>query len=201
VGLARYVLTFRWAHATSELTGYLSAVALVLATASVVHAVASRYLLGRPTLWQTELSIYLLMFVTFVGAAYGLKHHAHVGVDLVVERLPVRVQLVVRIVTALLSLGVVLVVAWTMTPTWWEAYEEGFRSATAWRAPLSVVYAILPLGMLLVACQYVALIVDGVLSLFGRRQAEVAALLSQESPELAVLEENADDTPGEGRAG
>jgi TRAP-type C4-dicarboxylate transport system permease small subunit len=201
VGLARYVLTFRWAHATSELTGYLSAVALVLATASVVHAVASRYLLGRPTLWQTELSIYLLMFVTFVGAAYGLKHHAHVGVDLVVERLPARLQLVVRIITALLSLGVVLVVAWTMTPTWWEAYEEGFRSPTAWRAPLSVVYAIVPLGMLLVACQYVAFIVDGVLSLLGRRQAEVAALLAHESPELATLEEKADDTPGDGSAG
>jgi TRAP-type C4-dicarboxylate transport system permease small subunit len=35
----------------------------------MVHGVALRYLFGQPTIWQTEMSIYLLMFVAFVGAA------------------------------------------------------------------------------------------------------------------------------------
>ncbi|MFZ5872683.1 MAG: TRAP transporter small permease, partial [Actinomycetota bacterium] len=70
----RYALSFRWANHLSQLTGYLSAVALVVATGVTLQAVLSRYFLGRPTVWQTEMSIYLLMFVTFVGAAYGLRH-------------------------------------------------------------------------------------------------------------------------------
>lgn len=201
------VLSFRWANALSQLTGYLSAVALIAATGVTLHAVLGRYFLGVPTVWQTELSIYLLMFVTFVGAAYGLRHHAHVGVDLVVERLPPKPQLAMRLVTAVGALVVVLVVAWTSGLLWWEAFEGGFRSSTAWRAPLSVVYAILPVGMLLVACQYVAFIVEGVQALrSGDPEGHGSALLSQKSPELAAVEDSLLDredtaagTPG-GRA-
>jgi TRAP-type C4-dicarboxylate transport system permease small subunit len=195
----KYVLSFRWANQLSQLTGYLSAVALIVATLSTLHAVLSRYFLGQPTVWQTEVSIYLLMFVTFVGAAYGLRHHAHVGVDLLVERLPTKPQLVLRIITAIFAVGVVLVVAWTAGHNWWEAVEGDFRSATALRAPLSVVYAILPLGMILVALQYLAFIVEGVQALLGKAPAgRTPALLAQASPELAAIKDTLTDAEDEG---
>lgn len=184
--LLKYLLSFRWANALSEGAGYLSGLALVLATVAMVHGVLSRYLFGQPTVWQTEVSIYLLIFVTFVGAAYGLKHHAHVGVDLLVGRLRVRNRLAVRIATSVLALLVVAAVIWTSFDTWWEAVEGDYRSPTALRAPLAVVYAILPLGMLLVAFQLVAFIVDGVQTLLsGRSEPEHAALLGQGNTELA----------------
>ncbi|NIJ12609.1 TRAP-type C4-dicarboxylate transport system permease small subunit [Saccharomonospora amisosensis] len=184
--LLKYLLSFRWANALSEVAGYLSGLALVMATVAMVHGVLSRYLFGQPTVWQTEVSIYLLIFVTFVGAAYGLKHHAHVGVDLLVGRLRVRNRLVVRIVTSLLVLLVVVAVIWTSFDTWWEAVEGDYRSPTALRAPLSVVYAILPLGMLLVAFQLMAFIVDGLRTLLSSRsETEHAALLGQGNAELA----------------
>lgn len=184
--LLKYLLSFRWANALSEGAGYLSGLALVLATVAMVHGVLSRYLFGQPTVWQTEVSIYLLIFVTFVGAAYGLKHHAHVGVDLLVGRLRVRNRLAVRIATSVLALLVVAAVIWTSFDTWWEAVEGDYRSPTALRAPLAVVYAILPLGMLLVAFQLMAFIVDGVQTLLsGRSEPEHAALLGQGNTELA----------------
>lgn len=182
------VLEFRWANVTSQYAGYLSAVALLAATFATMHGVASRYFFGRPTIWQIELSVYLLMFVTFVGAAYGLRHDAHVGVDLVVEKAPLRVRLILRLISSVLSLVVVLVVLWTSTKMWWEAFEGGWTSSTAWGPPLSVIYAILPLGMLLVACQYMAFIVEGVLGLLGRADRDDIALLNQANPELSVIE-------------
>ncbi len=198
----KYVLSFRWANTLSEIAGYLSAVALVLATLAMTHGVLNRYLFGRPTVWQTEVSIYLLVFVTFVGAAYGLKHHAHVGVDLLVERLPVRARLAARLFNAILSLVVVFFVLWTSYNTWWEAVEGNFRSPTALRAPLSLVYGIVPLGMLLVALQYLAFLVEGFQGLFGGRTAESAAILGQGNAELAAaIEEPADDTASVGRSG
>jgi TRAP-type C4-dicarboxylate transport system permease small subunit len=183
----RYVLTFRWANVLSEVAGLLSAAALLAATGIMLHAVMSRYLLGRPTVWQTELSIYLLMFVAFVGAAYGLKHHAHVGVDLLVDRLQDRGRLIVRVITTTLVLLLVCAVAWTAGHEWHEAYEGGWRSPTAWRAPLSVVYAILPIGMVLVACQLMAFLIEGVMALLGRGDPhQAAALLSQGHAELSA---------------
>ena len=192
----KYLLTFRWANTLSEVAGYLSAVALVLATLAMMHGVVTRYFFGLPTVWQTEVSVYLLVFVTFVGAAYGLKHHAHVGVDLLVERLPVRGQLVMRLVTAVMSLIVVVAVIWTAYGTWWEAVEGGFRSPTSLRAPLSVAYAILPLGMLLVAFQYIAFVIEGIVGLrSGAETAEKAALLGQGNAELAAAVEEPQAVP------
>lgn len=186
-GTARYILTFRWANVLSEAAGWLSAAALIAATAVMMHGVSQRYFFGQPTIWQTEMSIYLLMFVAFVGGAYGLKHHAHVGVDLLVDRLPERPRLVVRIVTAVLALAVSLAVLYSATHEWQAAIEGGWRTPTAWEAPLSVVYGILPLGMLLIALQLVAFIIDGVLALTGRLEpGRTPALLGQGNAEFAA---------------
>ncbi len=189
----KYVLSFRWANALSEAAGYLSAVALVLATLVMLHGVGSRYLFGRATVWQTETSIYLLLVVTFFGAAYGLKHHAHVGVDLLVDKLPERGKLVARIGTSILSLVLVLVVLYHGTQLWWEAWEGGFRSSTALRAPLGVVYAILPLGMLLVAFQYAAFIVEAGLALAGRARVDDALAAMEQRDPLSEAPEPIDD--------
>lgn len=191
-----YVLRFRWANVLSEIAGYLSAVALILATIFMTYGVSMRYFFGEPTVWQTEVSIYLLVFVTFVGAAYGLKHHAHVGVDLLVERLPLRPQLFLRVLTAVLALGVAGVAVWTSYGTWWEAVEGDFHTSTALGAPLSVVYAILPLGMLLVVFQYVAFVIEGIEGLLGDEDAAAAAaILGQGNAELAAAVEQNDADP------
>lgn len=171
----------------SEITGYLSAFALVVATLVTAHAVFVRYFLRQPTVWQTETTIYLLMFVAFVGAAYGLKHHAHVGVDLLIDRVPTRPQLVVRLLTALACLAVILVVAWTAYQSWHEAYLFDHRSPTAFRFPLWIAYAILPLGMLAVALQYVTMIAEGVMGLTGRIPMSQVSLMAGTS-ELAQVQ-------------
>lgn len=188
----KYVLTFRWANVLSEVAGYLSAVALVLATLAMMHGVLTRYLFSSPTTWQTEVSVYLLVFVTFVGGAYGLKHHAHVGVDLVVDRLPVRAQLVVRLVTALLAMLVVVAVIKTAYGTWLEAYEGGFRTSTVLGTPLWLVYAILPVGMLLILFQYLYFTIDAVQCLVAGR-APSAAVMAQGHTELNAAVETPPD--------
>lgn len=190
----------RWVGALSEAAGIVAAVALVAATLITAWGVFVRYVLRQPTVWQTETTIYLLMLVAFVGAAYGVKHHAHVGVDLLVERLPARPRLVLRLVTSVLVLAVVLAVCWTAFQAWHTAYALDHRSATAWRAPLWIPYAFLPLGMLLVAVQYLAMILEGVQGLRGRIPLQHVHLMGGTS-ELAQVraeldEEDAGPAPG-----
>lgn len=198
----KYVASFRWANTLSEVAGWLSGAALILATGVTVHAVLVRYLFAQPTIWQTEFSIYLLMFVAFVGATYGLKHNAHVGVDLLVDSLPVRARLILRIATSIFALVVVCAVLYSASHEWQAAYEGGWESATAWRAPLGVVYGILPIGMLLVALQLLAFLIEGVQFLMGRLEpGRQPALLGQGNSELAAAITPVGDTVhDEGRA-
>ncbi|MCA3748302.1 MAG: TRAP transporter small permease [Rubrobacter sp.] len=157
-GPGRFFL-LRWIGWVSEASGYISGVLIFASTLIICYAVVLRAL-GYSTVWQTELTVYLLMFVTFIGGAYGLKHDEHVNVDLLVNRLPVRTASLLKLLSALLSLVVIAVVAWRSGIMWVEAVEKGWRSGTAWNPPLAYPYAILPVGMALIALQYVVIMVD-----------------------------------------
>ena len=152
----------RWVDRISDLAGYISGILILASTLIICEAVTLRYIIGAPTVWQTELSIYLLMFAAFVGGAYGLKHGDHVNVDLVIDKLPGRARIAANIVAALLGLAFVVVVAWIAFGQWWEATETGETSGTAWNPPLTLPYFIVPLGMTLIALQYISIIYDRV---------------------------------------
>jgi C4-dicarboxylate transporter, DctQ subunit len=157
----------RWIDRISEATGYLSGLCILAATLVICYAVVLRAT-GRSTIWQTELAVYLLIFVTFVGGAYGLKHGSHVNVDLFSNRLSVRGQLIIQVVRAVLSLVLIAVVAWYSVKMWWEATSLGWTSGTAWDPSLTYVYAILPVGMILIALQYLVMITRAVAELTRR---------------------------------
>lgn len=152
-------------NAINEASGYISALLILLCSLVILHAVTVRYFFGLPSYWQTELSIYLLMFATFIGGAYALKHGAHVGVDLLSIKLSGRANLVLRIITAILCLGLTFVVTWKAGNMWWEATSMGWESDTLWGPKLTYPYAILPVGMLLTSLQYLVLIYEDFVAL------------------------------------
>lgn len=144
----------------SDVAGYFSAIAILLATLAIVHQVAIRYIFNRPTIWQIEFAIYLLMAATFIGAAYGLKENSHINIELVTGLLPKRIKLGLDLTTSILSLMFCFYVAWKGGIMWWEAYEGNWYSSSLWSVPLIYPYAILPIGMSLTSLQYVVKICD-----------------------------------------
>lgn len=163
---------FRWINAISEVSGYLSGVAIVIATLIICQAVALRYLFGMSGVWTTEFAVYMLIFATFIGGAYGLKHDAHVGVDLITNQLGGRAQAALKLVASLLALVLVLVVLWRAWHLWWEATEAGWNSESAWGPPLTYPYFILPLGFTLIALQYLVILSNNIRQLIRGDDAE-----------------------------
>ncbi|NUL60430.1 TRAP transporter small permease [Brevibacterium luteolum] len=193
----------RIADALSEIAGLVAGAALIVATLVTGWGVFVRYVLKAPTTWQTETTIYLLICVAFLGAAYGVRHNAHVGVDLLPEALPLRGRLILRIITTVLVLGVVGVVGWTGWVMWEQAYALDTRSASAWGPPLWVPYAFLPLGMALVFFQYLAELIEAALALAGRLDPAHVTLLGAtgEAAEIqAEIDAHTADDDAAGRA-
>jgi TRAP-type C4-dicarboxylate transport system permease small subunit len=141
----------------SELSGYVSGVLILASMLIICYGVVLRYVLGASTVWQTELAVYFLMFAAFVGGAYGLKHGDHVKLDVVVNRLPGRVRLFTNFVAAVLGFLFIAVIGVLSFELWWDAVQTGRRSSTAWNIPLAIPYFMLPLGMTLMALQYLVI--------------------------------------------
>lgn len=151
---------FRLIDRLSELAGYASGVLILVSMLTVTYGVVLRYVLGVSTVWQLELSTYLLMFAAFVGGAYGLKHGDHVKIDILVNRLPEKTQLYVRLLATVLGFLFIVAVGLIAYFLWWETTEAGRTSGTAWNVPLTYPYLIVPLGMTLIALQYLVIAAD-----------------------------------------
>lgn len=138
---------------------FACALALLLSAFVLTYEVIVRYILRIPTIWEIEFSVFLTIMATFVGAAYGLKDGAHVNIDLVIRLLPTGVKRRLSIVTSILSLIFCVLIAWKGWEMWWEAFSKGWKSESLWSPPLSIPYFFLPLGMTLLALQYIVEII------------------------------------------
>lgn len=84
---------------------------LVLAIGTTVQ-VCTRYFLGLTFDWFDEGSRYLLIFATFAGAGMAVKHGAHFCMEATTQYAPPRVAASMRCLSALISAGIMLLVAW-----------------------------------------------------------------------------------------
>src|SRR5665811_1270076 len=157
-----WVCSIDWVN---ELSGKLSGIALFAAAIIIVESVTVRYIFRSPTGWQIEMSGFLLIFVIFVGGAYGLKHGSHVGVDLLILKLPDRAAKYLSLFTAFGAMAVVIVTGYRGWYMWWEATINGWHSGSLWAPPLYVPYILMPLGMTLIFLQYLVVIYDIIISL------------------------------------
>ena len=64
------------------------AVALMVMVALVFGNVVLRYIFNSSITVSEELSRWLFVWITFMGAVVALREHAHLGTDVLVSRLP-----------------------------------------------------------------------------------------------------------------
>lgn len=80
--------------------GFMFAITLIV----VVVNVFTRYFANYIIPWGEEVATTCFVYTTFVGAAWCLRTHQHVGVDLLVDRLPAGARKIVHIITDLIIL-------------------------------------------------------------------------------------------------
>ncbi len=72
----------------------------------VLWGVISRYMPGiRPSDWTEEIAIYLLMWISLLGAAITYRHYGHLGVDYFVGKLDPAAQKWVAVIVELATLS------------------------------------------------------------------------------------------------
>lgn len=96
-------------HGISTTFGIIAALLIVAVMFSTAADVIVRQLTGSSIPGVVEYSEVLLVALIFLGLAYAQRVKAHIGVDIVTERLKPRVSHVVRAVGLVLA---ILVLAW-----------------------------------------------------------------------------------------
>ena len=125
----------------------LMAVVAILAMI-LTAAVFWRYALNNAIPWSEELSKYLMVWLTFLGAPIALRHGSHINIDLLQQLMPPRGQQAFHLV-------IHLVVVATMVLVFWYGLsfaQLGARQvATSFRLSMVWMYVAVPVGAVLVA--------------------------------------------------
>jgi TRAP-type C4-dicarboxylate transport system permease small subunit len=91
---------------TSDVVEKITAVPLMIIGASMVLVVLVgtfwRYVLNDPILWTEEAARYLMIWMALGGASISIKRREHVGIRLIVQRLPIWLQKLIQLISSAL---------------------------------------------------------------------------------------------------
>ena len=149
----------------SRSANIVSEIATVALMILIAREVIWRYILNRPSIFSVEISEYIMIFITFMCAGWVLHKNAHVSMTVLTDRFPVRVRVILDIVTSLLTMGVCCVIIWKGALSAVIAFAGNYRSASLIQFPLWISYSFIPLGMTILFLQYIVRIRENILRL------------------------------------
>lgn len=148
---------------------WLCAFVILAMALMVAYEVIARYFFGSPTIWVTEISSYMLVAVSFLGASWTLKLDGHIRMELLGETAGPRGRRFSDFAMFLVGAFVSAALLWTGWNMTLANYEFGWRSSTLLATPLWIPQMLVPLGSLVLLAQCLLGLVDVIT---GRRYAK-----------------------------
>ena len=133
----------------------------VVIVCATMAQVIFRYVVLSPLPWSEELARYCFVWIVFLGGAIGLSRGAHLGVDLLVNLLPFKLQRAIETLSSVCIVIFALVVINASLPV---LQMNMYQRSPALGLQMSWVYAAIPLSMGLIAAVSVERIIFSVLS-------------------------------------
>ena len=131
----------------------LSMLAMVVTAVILTYSVVTRYFLNAPTDWQDEISVFMLVGVTFFCAAYVQSYRGHIGIEAIGSLLPPAVNAVRLFVVDVLSFLFCAFFTWKSWTLLHEAWVDGQTTSSTLAPPLWIPYSMMALGMTLLTLQ------------------------------------------------
>jgi TRAP-type C4-dicarboxylate transport system permease small subunit len=173
----------------SRVTGVLAALMMGAAVLVICDMVIERYILNLTTIWQIDVVTYAIVGATFIGSPYVLMTRGHVNVDILPLHVSPKTRYWLSLATGALALAFCIVIFVLCAAYWYEAYSEGWRSNTVWRARLWIPYLSMPIGLGLLILQYLVeliCVVTGRTPPFGIKEKESAEDVARAQAEQAL---------------
>jgi TRAP-type C4-dicarboxylate transport system permease small subunit len=116
--------------------------------------VVMRYMFNNPMGWVIEVCEYLLLYITFLGAAWLLRENGQVRVDIVMMLLPAATERYFMIVTSFAAAVACLILCIISGITTFEQFISKMLEIKTLNVPKWIVMVVIPIGSLLVSIEF-----------------------------------------------
>jgi C4-dicarboxylate transporter, DctQ subunit len=131
---------------------WLAGAALAICFGTVSLELFSRVVIGYSFRWSEELSRYLLIWLTYLGAAGAARDGLHIRITFVLDRLKQRSRRTIELITLALCTSFCVGMTWFGFHLVMDSYNLGLMSADSTLAvPIWVFQTIVPIGFIVMA--------------------------------------------------
>lgn len=134
---------------------------MALLVVDVTWQVVSRFILDNPSVYTEEIALFLVLWISLLGAAYTYRRGAHLGLDILVEKLEEKRKRLVQILADFLCLVFALVI---LLYGGWELVLLNIQleqSSAALQIKVWTVYSVIPLSGIIIALYALERIIFG----------------------------------------
>jgi len=118
---------------------------LVVMVVSILVGIIMRFIFKIPNMYGEEVSRYSMVIVAFIGISKGVRQKTHLGIDVIVNNLPVKISKLVRIIADIMCIfayGLFTIQSYKFVI---QAKRMG-QVSPGMRLPMWIVYCILLFG-------------------------------------------------------
>jgi C4-dicarboxylate transporter, DctQ subunit len=145
--------TNRLSNALHQVAKWFLIVAGAAMSIIVLLQVFFRFVIYIPFPWSEESARYLMVWMGMVGAAVAMRHGRHIGVTVLIERLPPRVS---RFLSPIIGLSMVVFLAVMAKEGFRLAVKNAAQYSPAMNLPMLIPYLAIPIGAALMILEIAA---------------------------------------------
>lgn len=133
--------------------GYVLGWGIILMAANTIANVFGRYLFSQSLYFTEELNAFLIVILTFIGLGYVTRKGRHIRMSAFYDLLPARYRKLLMILIAVMTAGVMFVLAWYALEYVMKVAHRG-RVTPALQVPLYLTYVWVVIGFAVTGVQY-----------------------------------------------
>ncbi|MBI4634652.1 MAG: TRAP transporter small permease [Deltaproteobacteria bacterium] len=147
----------------------IAGIIILFVNFSIFLDVFLRYFFKSPSIWITEISTYLFLYIIFLATPYALQKGQHIRVTFLRHRLNPAATRALDLLCSILAMTFCSVLLWQASSMTWTAFTEKWASPTVLSAPLAYVYVVMVVGSTLLLATF---LLRAILEFRGRLEGE-----------------------------
>lgn len=136
--------------------GFSASVLMPLLAITVAFEVFSRYVLGSPTIWAYDVSLFLFGYIAALGGALAQQKKAHINVDVIYLSVSARMRAIFNLLSYSLAIYFLSVVILISLEKYDEAVAFNYRRQSEWAPSMAHFWIMMTVACGVFIVQYIS---------------------------------------------
>ncbi len=138
----------------------VAGVILVFISAAVCYTIGMRFFFTKTTIWLMQTTEYALLWIVFLATTWLLREGGHITTDIIYGVLDTRTKRYFDIILFICAACACAICLYYGTAYTYRCIHEGITDVRGVTVPKAAIFAIIPLGFLMLTIQFLRMVWD-----------------------------------------